>query len=85
MHHHVYFIPDAPLTPTIDQFSVASKYFLPHRNIDWFKHPILMLDTFEEGNIASISPTFKVGTSIKLGAIQHIIHGASYFPKEVNA
>jgi len=46
-----------------DQYTVEAKYFIPHGQVDWFKHPIHAPDAFEEGNIANIYKTIIVDIS----------------------
>ena len=56
-----------------------------HGKVDWFKNPILALDTFEEGDMANISPTIKINISTNLDVVEEIMLGASCSPEEVAA
>jgi hypothetical protein len=58
-----------------------TKDFIPSGHIDWFKNPIPALDAFEEGNMANISPTVKIGISIKPGIIKEITIGIACSPE----
>ena len=63
---------------------METKVFI-HGKFDWFKNPILAPDAFEEGNMAKISPTFKINISTNSEIIEEIMLGASFSPKEVDA
>ena len=54
-----------------------------HGNVNWFKNPILELDTLEEGNMANISPTIKIYISTNTEVVEEIMMGASCSLKEV--
>ena len=51
--------------------------------VDWFKTPISALDTFEEGNMANISPTIKINISTNPEVVEEIMLGASCSLEEV--
>ena len=61
MHHRSFFLPEE-LVLQSDQFSMETNDFI-HGKFYWFKNPILAPDTFEEGNMANISPTIKINIS----------------------
>jgi hypothetical protein len=65
--------------------AIETKYFIPSGNIDWFNNLIPALDSFEEANMANISPTVKIDISIKLGMIEEITIGTACSPKELMA
>ena len=83
MHHRLFFLPEE-LVSQSNQFSVETKDFI-HGKVDWFKNPILALDTFEEGNMANILPTIKVNISTNPEVVEEIMLGASCSPEEVTA
>ena len=56
-----------------------------HGKVDWFKNPILALDSFEEGNMANILPTIKINISTNLKVVEETMLGASCSSKEVAA
>lgn len=89
IHHRSFFLPEkvfVPLdAPTHDVCTIESKDFPPSGHVDWFKNPIPTLDTFEEGNMSSISPTTKVDISMKLGTVEEISLGAACFPNKVTS
>jgi hypothetical protein len=64
-------------------YVVETKYFIPSGPIDWFNNPIPTPDTFEEGNLANISPTIKIDISIKDDIVEEIIIGAAFTPQEI--
>ena len=68
MHHRSFFIPEGPMSLS-DQFSVETKDFI-HGKVDWFKDPIPEPDSFEEGDMANISPTIKFNISTKPGIVE---------------
>ena len=59
MHHRSYFLPEVSFSNIATQFAVESKDFLPHK-VDWFKDLIPAPETFEEGNMANISPVIQM-------------------------
>ena len=61
---------------------METKYFI-HGKVDWFKNPILALDSFEEGNMANILPTIKINISTNPDIVEEILLGASYSSEEV--
>ena len=61
MHHFAFFLLEE-LVSQSNQFSVETKYFI-HGKVDWFKNPILALDSFKEGNMVNILPTIKIDIS----------------------
>ena len=67
-----------------DQFFVETKDFI-HGKVDWFKNPIPAPDSFEEGNMANISPTIKIDISTNSEIVEEIMLGASFSQEEVNA
>ena len=83
MHHHSFFIPEEP-SLTSDRFLVEAKDFI-HDQLDWFKNPIPTPETFEEGNMANISPTIKVNISTNPKVVEYITLGASCSPEEVTS
>ena len=80
MHHHAYFLPHQ----SHDQYALEYKDFIPNK-FDWFKNPIPAPDTFEEGNMANISPTIKIDISVKPGIEEHITLGAQCTSDEIEA
>ena len=64
---------------------METKDFLPSGHIDWFNNPIPTPDTFEEGNMANISPTIKIDISVKSGIIEEITIGTACSPEELTA
>ena len=81
MYHRFFFILEEKLS-TSHQYSVEAKDFI-HGKVDWFKNPISAPDTFEEGNVANISPTIKVNISAKPKVVYDITLGASCTPEQV--
>ena len=75
MYHRLFFLPKE-LVSQFHQFFVETKDFI-HGKVDWFKNPISALDTFEEGNMASISTNPEV--------VEEIMLGESCSPEEVAA
>ena len=67
-----------------DQFFVETKDFI-HGKVDWFKNPIPAPNSFEEGNMANISPTIKINISTNPEVVEEIMLGASYSPKEFSS
>jgi hypothetical protein len=66
-------------------YTVETKYFIPSGDIDWFNNPIPAPDSFEEGNMANISPTIKIDISIKTGVVEEITIGTAFTPQEILA
>ena len=62
-----------------NQFSVETKDFM-HGKVDWFKNCIAEPHTFEEANMANISPTIKINISTNPKVVEEIMLGASYSP-----
>ena len=60
---------------------METKHFI-HGKVNWFKNPILAPDTFEEGNMANISPTIKIDISTNSEIVEEIMLGASCSPKD---
>ena len=56
-----------------------------HWKVDWFKNPISAPNTFEEGNMANISPTIKINISTNPKVVEEIMLGASCSLEEVVA
>ena len=56
-----------------------------HGKFEWFKTPILAPNTFEEGNMANISPTIKINISNNPEVVEEIMLGASCSLEEVAA
>lgn len=85
-HHQSYFRTQSinPLLTFSNQCTTKMKYFIPPRNINWFRNPIPSLDTFEEGNMSNISPTMTINISTTPGVIENIIIDASCSCNEVN-
>ena len=75
MHHRSFFLPEELMSQST-QFSIEKKDFT-HGKVDWFKNPILEPNSFEEGNMANISPTIKINISTKLGMVEENMLGAS--------
>ena len=75
MHHRSFFLPEE-LVSQSDQFSMETKDFI-HGKVDWIKNPILAPDTFEEGNMANVSPTININlsTNPKVVEEKYFIHG----------
>ena len=53
--------------------------------VDWYNNPILAPDSFEEGNMANISPTIKIDISTNSEIVEEIMMGASCSLEEVDA
>ena len=53
---------------------METKYFI-HGKVDWFKKSIQAPDSFEEGNMANISPTIKINISTYLEIVEEITLG----------
>jgi hypothetical protein len=87
LHHRALFLPQEALMPPSHNliFAVETKDFIPSGTVDWFNNPIPAPDTFEEGNLANISPTIKIDISIKLGIVEEIIIRAACTPQEITA
>jgi hypothetical protein len=66
-------------------YEIETKYFIPSGHIDWFTKHIPAPDTFEEGNMANISPIVKINISIKPGIIEEITIGAPWSLEEIIA
>jgi hypothetical protein len=66
-------------------YAVETKDFIPAGPIDWFKNPIPAPDSFEEGNMANISPTIKINISIKNCIVEQIIIGVACTSQEIDA
>ena len=81
MYHRSFFLPEELVSPS-DQFSVETKYFI-HGKVNWFKNPISAPDSFEEGNMANISPTIKINISTTPEFVEEIMSGASCSSEEV--
>ena len=81
MPHRLFFLPKE-LVSQSDQFFVETKDFI-HGKFNWFKKPIMALDTFEEGNMANISPTIKINISTNPEVVEEIMLGASCSLEEV--
>jgi hypothetical protein len=84
LHHRVLFPSQQAFTRPNQNpiYTFKNKYFLPSRHIDWFNNPIHSLDSFEEGNMANISPTTKIDISIKSGVLEEITIGAACSPEK---
>jgi hypothetical protein len=87
LHHRALFSPqEASMPPNQNPiYAFETKDFIPSWPIDWFKNPIPAPDSFEEGNMANISPTIKIDISIKNGIVEEITIGASCTPQEITA
>ena len=83
MHHCSFFLPEERVSQS-DQFSVETKDFI-HGKVDWFKNPIPTPDSFEEGNMANISPTIKTNISTNSDIVEEIMLGTSCSPEEVDS
>jgi hypothetical protein len=72
LHHIALFLSQEAFSPPRQGSicAIKTKDFIPSRHMDWFNNPISILDAFEEGNMANISPTVKIDISIKLGIIE---------------
>jgi hypothetical protein len=77
LHHRALFLSQDTFVPPSQNsiYAIETKYFIPSGHIDWFNNPIPAPDTFEEGNMANISPTIKIDISIKPGIIEEITIG----------
>jgi len=66
-HHRSLFLAHNAFQPPTDTHvcTIEAKYLIPYGHVDWFKNPIPSPDASEEGNMANISPTIKIGISIK--------------------
>lgn len=60
----------------------ASILWLSPGHVSWYKNPIPATDVFEE-NMANISPTIQVDTSITPGTTENILPGVFCSPEEV--
>jgi hypothetical protein len=87
LHHRALFPSQESFTPPNQNpiYTVETKYFLPSGHIDWFNNPIPSLDSFEEANMANISPTIKIDISNKYGVLEEITIGTACSPKEITA
>ena len=56
-----------------------------HGEVDWFKNPILALNSFKEGNMENILPTIKINISTNPKVVEEIMLGASCSLEEVAA
>jgi hypothetical protein len=85
LHHRALFFPQESSMPPNQHpiYVVEIKDFIPSGPIDWFKNPIPAPDSFEEGNMANISPTIKIAISIKNGVVEEITIGAACTPHEI--
>lgn len=62
---------------------MESKDFI-HGEVNWFKNPIPVEDSFEEGNMANIFPSIKINITNKLGVKEIIILGEQCTLKEID-
>jgi hypothetical protein len=87
LHHRVFFLSQEAFDPPRQASicAIETKNFIPSRHIDWFNNPISSPDAFEEGNMANISPTVKIGISIKRGIIEEITIGTACSLEELTA
>ena len=87
LHHRALFFPkESSMPPNQHPISaIETKEFIPSGHIDWFNNPIPSLDSFEEGNMANISPTIKIDISIKNGVIEEITIGNACTHQEITA
>jgi hypothetical protein len=85
LHHRALFLSQEALMPPSHNpiFVVETKDFIPLGTVDWFNNPIPAPDSFEEGNLANISPTIKINISITSGIVEEIIIGAACTPEEI--
>jgi hypothetical protein len=74
LHHRALFLSQYSFAPLSQNsiYAIEAKDFIPSGHIDWFNHPIPTPDTFQEGNMANISPTVKIDISIKPGITEEI-------------
>ena len=79
MHHHLFFVPDEPLS-SLDLYSVEAKYFI-HGKVNELKNSIPAPNAFEEGNMENIQPTIKVNISNNPQVVEYITLGASFSPE----
>ena len=63
---------------------VENKYLIPLGHVDWVKTPISTPNSFEEGNMANISPTIEVDMYSKLNIIEELTLGEPCPSNEVN-
>jgi hypothetical protein len=87
LHHQALFFPQEPsMAPNQHPiYVVETNDFIPLGHINWFNNPIPSPDSFEEGNMANISPTIKIDISIKNGVVEEITIGATCIPQEITA
>ena len=71
-----------PVSLPVGGFAIESKDFLPPK-VDWFKDPIPTPDTFEEGNMANISPVIQIDIAAPGGTPELITLGASCSKQEI--
>jgi hypothetical protein len=86
-HHRALFISQEVFHP-LDHASlcaIETKDFIPPGLIHWFKNLIPSPDAFKEGNMANISPTVKIGISIKLNIVEEITFTIACSPEEIIA
>jgi hypothetical protein len=87
LHHRALFLSQEAFPPPIQASlcAIETKDFISSGHIDWFKNPIPTPDSFEEGNMANISPTIKIDISIKPRIIEEITIGATCSLEELIA
>jgi hypothetical protein len=87
LHHRALFFPqEASMLPNQHPiYTVETKDFIPSRHIIWFNNSIPAPNSFEEGNMANISPTIKIDISIKNGVVEEITIGVACTPQEITA
>lgn len=73
----------AILSLSSNEFTTEAKDLIPFGDIDWFQNPIPSPNSFDEGNVANISPTIYIDISLTLGVIDNINMGASCSPIEI--
>ena len=60
-------------------------FIYPTAYTTWVSNPILALESFEEGNMANISPTIKINISTNPKVVEKIMLGAPCSSEEVTS
>jgi hypothetical protein len=77
LHHRELFLSQEAFEPPSQDSicGIETKDFIPSSHIDYFNNPIPAPETFEEGQMANISPIVKINISMKPRIIEEIIIG----------
>lgn len=74
MHHRSYFIPQS------GKVGIGVWDSLQTRCFNWCQNPIPSQDVYAKGNMANISRTMPIDTSVKPAVIENILIGADCSP-----